>query len=135
MFKGLFTGKLSRALLLMTIGFVMLAELLIFIPSAAIFRQDWLSERAQQAGLLATALTGVSDYEGSEMLSEQFMKATDVIMMSTKRDGMTELVLGMPPNSQSFELVDLREERRLPGFRDAFRSFFGSSEGYLRVVA
>lgn len=135
MFKGLFTGKLSRALLFMTIGFVMLAELLIFIPSAAIFRQDWLSERAQQAGLLATALTGVSDYEGSEMLSDQFMKATDVVMMATKRDGMTELVLGMPPDSQNFELVDLREQRRLPRFRDAFQSFFGSPEGYLRVLA
>jgi len=135
MFKGLFTRKLSRKLLFLTIGFVMLAELLIFIPSAAIFRQDWLSERAQQAGLLAQALTGVSDYEGSDMLSKQFMDATDVIMMSTKRDGMTELVLGMPPESSNFEIVDLRELRRLPRFRDAYRSFFGSADGYLRVLS
>lgn len=129
------SGKLSRKLLLMTIAFVMLAELLIFIPSAAIFRQDWLSERAELAGLLAQALTGVANYEGSELLSAQFMDATDVIMMSTKRDGMTELVLGMPPNSESFELVDLRKDYRFPELGEAFRSFFGTTEGFLRVQA
>ncbi len=135
MFESLRTQKLSRKLLLLTMGFVMLAELLIFIPSAAVFRQDWLVERSQQAGLLAQALTGVTDYDGGDMLSQHFMDATDAVMMSTKRDGMTELVLGMPPESSEFELVDLRNLKRLPRFRDAFRSFFGNPEGYLRVVS
>lgn len=119
----------------MTIGFVMLAELVIFIPSAATFRQDWLEDRAQQAGLLAQALTGVPDYEASEILTEQFMLDTDVIMMSAKRDGMSEFMLGQPPASSDIELVDLRNKRRLPSFGDAFRTFFGSSGGSLRVLA
>ncbi len=119
----------------MTICFVMLAELVIFIPSATTFRQDWLNDRAQQAGLLAQALTGVPDYEASEILTEQFMQDTDVIMMSAKRDGMSEFMLGHPPKGEGIELVDLRESRRLPLFRDAFRAFFGSAEGSLRVLA
>jgi len=118
----------------MTIGFVMLAELVIFIPSAATFRQDWLMERAQQAALLAQALTGVPDYEASEILTQQFMKDTDVIMMSTKRNGMSEFVLGHPPDRGSMMVVDLRERRRLPRFRDAFGSFFSSEQGHLRVL-
>jgi len=135
MVEGLISRRLSGKLLLMTIGFVMLAELVIFIPSATDFRQDWLNDRAQQAGLLAQALTGVPDYEASEILTEQFMHDTDVIMMSAKRDGMSEFMLGHPPEGEGIELVDLREERRLPLFRDAFRAFFGSAEGSLRVLA
>lgn len=134
MVDGFISRRLSGKLLLMTIGFVMLAELVIFIPSAATFREDWLGDRAQQAGLLAQALTGVPDYEASEILTQQFMNDTDVIMMSAKRDGMSEFMLGSPPESANIEMIDLRIERRLPLFRDAFRAFFGSPEGSLRVI-
>jgi len=113
----------------------MLAELVIFVPSAAMFRQDWLTERAQQAGLLAQALTGVPDYEASEMLTKQFMQDTDVIMVSAKRDGMSEFMLGQPPESETVELVDLREDQSLPLFRDAFSAFFKNPEGSLRVLS
>lgn len=132
MIDRLLTRRLSGKVLLMTIGFVMLAELVIFIPSAALFRQDWLGERAESAGLLTLALTGVPDYEGSEMLAKQFMEDTDVVMLLAKRDGMTELVLGMPPDETEFEIIQLQESRR-PLFRDAFRAFFDEGPGYLRI--
>lgn len=135
MIEGFISRRLSGKLLLMTIGFVMLAELVIFVPSAATFRQDWLNDRAQQAGLLAQALTGVPDYEASEILTDQFMQDTDVIMMSAKRDGMSEFMLGSPPNSDKLEMIDLRQTNRLPRYRDAFRAFFGNAEGCLRVLA
>ena len=135
MVEGFISRRLSGKLLLMTIGFVMLAELVIFIPSATTFRQDWLNDRAQQAGLLTQALTGVPDYEASEILTEQFMQDTDVIMMSAKRDGMSEFMLGQPPEGTGIETIDLRVKRRLPLFRDAFRAFFGNAEGSLRVLA
>jgi len=113
MIDGFISRRLSSKLLLLTIGFVMLAELVIFVPSAALFRQDWFSEREQQAGLLAQALTGVPNYEASEVLREQFMADTDVMLMAAKRGGMTELVLGDPPESvQNIIEIDLREKRR-----------------------
>lgn len=135
MIDRLFTRGLSGKLLLMTIGFVMLAELVIFIPSATLFRQSYLAERAERAGHLALALTGVPDYEGGEFLSKTFMDDTDIVMVAAKHDGMTELVLGSPPTSGPFELVDLRDARRLPLFRHAFATFFGADTGYLRVIA
>lgn len=135
MIDRLLSRRLSAKVLAMTIAFVMLAELVIFIPSASVFRQDWLAERAENAGLLALAIQGVPDYEGSEMLSKQFMQDTDVLMLSAKRGSMTELILGNPPESGDFEIVDIRDMRRLPLFRHAFKSFFGPDEGYLRVIA
>ena len=137
MIDGFISRRLSSKLLLLTIGFVMLAELVLFVPSAAIFRQDWLAERAQQAGLLTEALTGVPGYEASDMLAKRFMLDTDVVMLTAKRDGMTELVLGAPPKNMQGEmrLIDLREVSRLPRFHDAFTDFFGPNKGYLRVLA
>jgi len=135
MVDGFISRRLSGKLLLMTIGFVMLAELVIFIPSAATYRQDWLTERGQQASLLAKALTIMPDFEASEALTTQFMNTTDVILMSTKDEGKSELILGHPPDSSVMTVVDLTETRpRLPRFRDAFNSFFSSNKGHLRVL-
>lgn len=119
----------------MTISFIMIAEILIFIPSAAVFRQSWLEDRAERSGHLTLALTGVPDYEGSEILSKQFMEDTHVIMLATKREGMTELVLGGPPEDMDFQTIDLRTMGRLPNFMDTFSAFFGDESGYLRVLS
>jgi len=43
--------SLSSRLLILTITFVMVAEILIFIPSIARFRQTWLSEKLGLAHL------------------------------------------------------------------------------------
>lgn len=135
MIERLISGRLSGKVLLLAISFVMIAEIFVFVPSAAYFRQDWLQERAERAGHLTLALMGVPDYEGSEILSNQFMKDTDVVMLSTKRAGMTELVLGSPPDSDNFEIVDIREPSRIPSITAMFRAFMGSPDGYLRVIS
>ncbi len=136
MIDGFISRRLSSKLLLLTIGFVMLAEMLLFVPSAALFRQDWLSERTQQAGLLAQALTGVPDYQASEILTNQFMTDTDVLLMAAKRDGMTELMLGAPP--LEFEHVitlDLQELPRFPSLLAPFQDLFSDGQEVLRVIA
>ncbi len=131
----MFTRKLSGKLLLITMAFVMVAEALIFIPSAAMFRQSWLQERAVSAGLLTLAIEGVPNFSGGEMLSEQFMKDTSVSMVAQKRAGMSQLILGMPPISTDIIVVDLRKTRRLPLFRDTFRDFFSGDGGYIRILS
>ncbi len=135
MMRGLVSKRLSGKLLLLTIGFVMAAELVIFIPSATTFRHDWLRERAEQAGLLTQALIDVPNYEASEALNNQFMKYTDVTMLAAKRDGRSEFLLGTPPEGAVMSVVDLRDERRLPRFRDAFGAFFGKMDGDIRVIS
>ena len=135
MFEQFLTRRLSGKLLAMTIVFVMLAEIVIFIPSAAMFRQNWLLERAESAGLLTLAIEGVPNYEGGKMLSEQFMKDTDVSMVAQKREGMSQVVLGMPPVGGPIITVDLRVQRRLPLFRDSFRDFFSNGDGYIRILS
>lgn len=134
MIDGFISRRLSSKLLLLTIGFVMLAEMVLFVPSAAFKRQDWLLERTQQAGLLAQALTGVPDYEASEVLTQQFMTDTDVMLMAAKRDGMTELMLGAPPiDAGNIIEIDMRQPQRFPSFFAPFQDIFSSGEETLLV--
>jgi signal transduction histidine kinase len=135
MFERFFLRRLSAKLLLITVVFVMLAEILIFIPSAAMFRQTWLQDRAQSAGLLTLAIEGVPGYQGGQMLTKQFMSDTDVSMVAQKREGMSQLVLGFPPVDQKIYTVDLRNTRRLPLFRETFRDFFAPDNGYIRILS
>lgn len=140
MSKPLFINRLSGKLLIMTIVFVMLAEVLIFIPSAAMFRQSWLEERAEAAGLLTLAIDGIPDYMSGEMLSKQFMKDTGcsmVVQMRTSASGeiLRQTVLGKEPTTKNIITSDLRIKRRLPLFRDSFRDFFGAGDGTIRILS
>lgn len=140
MFERFSFSKLSAKLLGMTIVFVMLAEMVIFIPSLTMFRHNWLQERAVSAGLLTLAIEGVPDYMGGEMLSHQFMHDTDVSMVAQHRfdaDGkdVVQVVLGERPDGAHVYIHDLRKQRRLPLFRDSFRDFFNPGDGYICIIA
>jgi len=50
--------SLSGRLLILTILFVMLAEVLIFVPSLARYREDYLRERLEAANIVAIAMDG-----------------------------------------------------------------------------
>lgn len=126
---------LSLKVLSLTIVFVMLAEIVLFVPSMAVFRQNWLQSRVDSAQLLTLAVMGVPDFQGSQTLSERFMLETDVTAVVQKRDGMTEAVLGMAPADAQFTIVDMRDPKRLPDIGAAMRTYLGSGEGYLRVLA
>jgi signal transduction histidine kinase len=127
--------RLSGKLLLMTIGFVMLAELVIFVPSAALHRENWLEERVNQVDILNLALIGVDNFQASEVLTTRFMQDTDIIMASERHDGMSQVLLGNPPTDDGpLELIDIAETDNFPKFRDFFKTFFGPDDGYYRVV-
>ncbi|MCQ8156579.1 hypothetical protein NP570_25480, partial [Vibrio parahaemolyticus] len=51
--RGSFVRTLSGRFLLLTLAFLMLAEVLIFVPSVARFRADFLLEKLKQAQIAA----------------------------------------------------------------------------------
>jgi signal transduction histidine kinase len=67
--RGLTRLGLSAKLLLLTVLFVMLAEVLIYLPSVANFRLNWLNDRLAAAQVAVLVLEGAPDDrlpEGSE---------------------------------------------------------------------
>ncbi|QJE73809.1 HAMP domain-containing histidine kinase [Aerophototrophica crusticola] len=80
-----FARSLSSKLLLLTVAFVMLAEVLIFLPSAAKFRVDWLNARLASAHLAALSVVAapegmVTDELEAELLSHVQAYAVDVTL-------------------------------------------------------
>ncbi|GLQ24428.1 ATPase [Algimonas ampicilliniresistens] len=136
--RRFFSRSLSARLLLLTFGFVLMAETLLFVPSIAFFRQEGLEMRARSAGLIAEALMNQTSEdpsrEASEMLAQQFMMQTDADFLAAFQDGQTLLILGDPPQARIIATADLRNQGRLPNFFATAMDFFARGDGYLRLI-
>jgi signal transduction histidine kinase len=113
------TGLSSR-LLVLTAAFVMLAEVLIYVPSIARFRVAWLEERLEAANLAALALKATPDYMVSDELSEELLAGAGVRGIVLKRPESRSLMLSerMPPAVDAS--YDLREATPISKILAAF---------------
>ena len=64
---------LSARLLVLTAIFVMLAEVLIFLPSVARFRIDWMKDRISAAHLAILSLEATPDHMVSDELKAELL--------------------------------------------------------------
>ncbi len=77
--------NLSNRLLLLTIAFVMLAEILILVPTIAKFRVDWLMDRLAAAQIAALALQASPNHQLPETLEKELLRKTGVHSIAIKR--------------------------------------------------
>lgn len=87
---------LSAKLLILTVLFVMLAEVLIFLPSVANFRINWLTDRLTAARLASLAADARSDGNIPPTVRLELLSTAKVQYVALKQDGMRRLVL--PPD-------------------------------------
>lgn len=111
----------------------MLAEVLIFVPSIARFREDYLLnrlERAQIASLALLATEGMIDDE----LEAELLENAEVFNVVLRRDEIRQLILSadvIPPISDSF---DLRDASAMVLIRDAMRRLWTTQDQTIRVI-
>lgn len=125
--------SLSARLLVLTVFFVMLSEVLIFGPSVARFRVAWLEERLGAAHLAILALDATPDGMVSEMLRKQLLDHVDAIAVVVRR-GETRLVLSrdMPPSvDAAIDMTDMAWPRLI---RDAFATIGRTQDRVVRVM-
>ncbi len=126
-------NTLSGRFLLLTMLFVMLAEILIFVPSVARFREDYILsrlERAQIASLALLATDGMID----ENLERELLANAEVHNVVLRRDEVRQLVLSSPipaPIEQSF---DLRDAPAWELIRDAVACLLDPEDRVIRVM-
>lgn len=126
-------NSLSGRFLILTVIFVMLAEVLIFVPSIARFREDYLLnrlERAQIASLALLATEGMIDDE----LEAELLENAEVFNVVLRRDEIRQLILSadvIPPISDSF---DLRDASAMVLIRDAMRRLWTTQDQTIRVI-
>ena len=124
---------LSGRFLILTIIFVMLAEIFIFLPSIARFREDYLLARLERAQIASLALLA-SDGMISDELEAELLRNAEVLNVVLRRDAVRQLILssdGMPAIAASF---DLRDPSPLALMRDALARLAEPEPQVIRVI-
>lgn len=136
---------LSAKLLLLTVLFVMLAEVLIFVPSVANFRVTWLRDRLTAAHLASLAVEGVPGGAVPNSLRQELLQTANVRAVALKRDNERRLVLAADGPIDVHDTYDFRSSARGSGIMSelqlrmrligqAIAVFWGAKDRVIRVI-
>jgi signal transduction histidine kinase len=130
-----FGRGLSAKLLMMTIVFVMIAEVLIFVPSVANFRMRWLEERVNTAAV--AALVYVNNETGllPRKVQDDILMATGAKSIGLKADGVSRLLAIEEMPQKVDRHVYLKETGVLKSITDAFETLLYGGARTIRVHA
>lgn len=120
--------------MLLTIGFVMLAEVLIFVPSVARFRQTYLQDRLELAQLATLALLATPDEMVSPELADELLANAEVMNIVLRRNDLRELILSNPITEPIEETFDLRNPGAFTLIRDALACLFAPHDRTIRII-
>ena len=130
---GLLRG-LSGKVLVMTILFVMLGEVLIFLPSIANFRIQWLKGRVAQAEIAALAAEAAPDRILSPDLRTEILKGAGVLVVSLTRGETRKLMLRSETDHMIDASYDLRDVAWPTAIADAFAVLLEPSDRVIGVT-
>lgn len=125
---------LSLRLLALTVVFVMLAEVLIYVPSIANFRCNWLQDRIGAAQIAALVLDAAPAGMVPPDLEHKLVMQVGAATVAVRSGGARRLlvVADMPPSVD--REVDLRAATPWSQIADAFESLLQGGSRYIRVV-
>jgi len=126
--------SLSARLLLMTLLFVMLAEVLIFVPSVAFFRLNYLVKKTEFAHLATLSLLASPDNMVSEELKEEllFRVGARSVVLHGANSRLLILSENMPPAIDAeFNLANSSPRALI---EDAFMSLMVGPDRIIRII-
>lgn len=133
--------SLSARLFAITIAAILLVEMIIFIPSAANFRWEWLEERADAGRVAALALEAAPSRMVSAELSSALLVSAEVLAVAEieiDKDGTptrTQLLAPQVPIAGDMKTIDIRDRQMLSSMAGALDSFFSDGDRTLVVIA
>jgi signal transduction histidine kinase len=126
---------LSSKLLVLTILFVMLAEILIYVPSIANFRLNWLSDRLAAAHTAALVLDAAPSGMVPESLAKQILKSIGARAVAMKMGDQRRLLASSVVPSKIDQDIDMRDMSWWRATMDAFDTLlFCMPADVMRVV-
>jgi len=124
--------SLSGRFLILTTIFVMLAEVLIFVPSIARFREEYLQNRLERAQIASLAL--LADDMIDTELEEELLENAGVFNVVLRRDEVRQLMLASPMPQPIDATFDLREGTAAVLIRDALMRLVETDNEVIRVI-
>jgi signal transduction histidine kinase len=130
---GLLRG-LSGKVLALTIIFVMVGEVLIFLPSIANFRIQWLKSRLAQAEIAALAVEAAPNQILSSDLRTEILKGAGVLVVSLSKDQKRQLILRGDEDQMIDASYDLRTTMWPSAIIDAFATMLAREPRVIGVI-
>jgi signal transduction histidine kinase len=130
---GILRG-LSGKVLLLTIIFVMLGEILIFLPSIANFRIQWLKGRIAQAEIAALAAEAAPDQILSSDLRSEILMGAGVLVVSLQKGESRKLALRSEGDYMIDASFDLRSTMWYGAIMDAFGTMWTGENRVISVT-
>ncbi|MEE9389548.1 MAG: HAMP domain-containing sensor histidine kinase [Paracoccaceae bacterium] len=128
----MFLNTLSGRFLILTAVFVMLAEILIFVPSVARFREDYLLLRLERAQIASLVLLANDMIE--EELEAELLKNAGVFNVVLARDEVRQLMLSSTMPSAIESTYDLRDPGAWTLIMDAISCLLEPENHVIRVI-
>jgi signal transduction histidine kinase len=125
-------GGLSGKLLILTVLFVMLSEVLIFVPSIANFRNTWLTDKLTIAGVAAAVL--VETDMVSPAVQAELLRSTGALAIALDDGERRRLIAMSEPPGEVDRMVDMGAADPVSSILDSFATLLFGGEGQLRVV-
>lgn len=125
-------NSLSGRFLILTVVFVMLAEILIFVPSIARFREDFLNARLDRSQIASLAL--LASDEISDDLQKELLQNAGVFNVVLRRNESRQLVLSSPIPEPVTTTFDMRNATAFELIRDAIARLATPEPQVIRVM-
>lgn len=126
-------NTLSGRFLLLTVAFVMLAEVLIFVPSVARFRADYLLLKLERAQIASLATLATDEMISAE-LEKELLANAGVFNVVLRRDEVRQLVLSSEIPEPIYATYDLRLQGSWRLIRDAIAQILDPQNRVIRVI-
>lgn len=125
-------NSLSGRFLILTTVFVMLAEIMIFVPSIARFREDFLLLRLERAQIASLAL--LADDMIDADLEAELLKNAGVYNVVLRRDEVSQLMLSSSIPAPIHATFDMRGASAWELIGDAIMRLMDSEQRIIRVI-
>jgi signal transduction histidine kinase len=125
-------NSLSGRLLVLTTVFVMLAEVLIFVPSVARFREDYMVNRLERAQIASLAL--LADEVLDPALEYELLENAQVFNVVLRRDEVRQLMLSSDMPQTVAATFDLRDASAMTLIKDASKRLWNTQPEVIRVI-
>jgi signal transduction histidine kinase len=125
---------LSTRLLGLTLVFVMVSEVLIYVPSIASFQQSSLAERLHTAGVAAMALVMTDEAGVPDALKPALLAELDAFALAVKQEEMRRLLAMVEMPTPVARDLDLDMMTPMVAIREAFDTLLFGGERTIRLT-
>lgn len=127
-------NSLSGRFLLLTVIGVMLAEIMIFVPSVARFREDYILTKLEKAQIASLSVLASEEGNISPDLIQELVDSAGVYNVVLRRPNSSQLILSSPVPGPVTTMADLRDPSPWYLIQGAMMQLLNPADGVIRAI-